>query len=50
MVPDVLWARIHASHNLLCGICITELIEGLGEFDYFDVVKLIAKETMKRSA
>lgn len=40
MLPDSLWAKIHGGYNLLCGMCITQLIEGLDQFDYFDVLKL----------
>lgn len=39
MLPDELWAIIHAGFNLLCGTCIIELLEARGEFDYFDLVK-----------
>lgn len=40
MLPDSLWALIHGPHNLLCGMCITLLIEGLNQFDYYDILKL----------
>lgn len=39
-VSDSLWDRIHGDYNLLCGMCMTLLIEGLNQFDYFDIVKL----------
>lgn len=40
MLSDSLWERIHGPHNLLCGMCITLLIEGVNQFDYFDLLKL----------
>lgn len=39
MVPDDLWGEIHGSFNLLCGPCLTELIEARNEFDYFQLGK-----------
>lgn len=42
MLPDSLWGRIAKPYNLLCGMCICLLIEGLNQFDYFDLVKLDA--------
>lgn len=41
-LPDDLWERIRGLDNLLCGSCIAQRIELIGEFDYFDVVKLDA--------
>lgn len=31
---------MHGPHNLLYGMCITLLIEGLNQFDYYDILKL----------
>ena len=39
-LSDTLWNKIHGSYNLLCGMCITLLLEGLNKYDYFDLVKL----------
>jgi len=36
-VPNDVWARIAQPPNLLCGICIAERIEGLGEFNSYDL-------------
>lgn len=38
-VPDPLWKRISRGRNLLCGPCIAEAIENIGQFDYFDISK-----------
>lgn len=39
MLPDELWAGIHGAFNRLCGMCMTELIEVRGEFDYFELAQ-----------
>lgn len=40
-IDDELWQQITLNkYNLLCGMCITLLIEGLNQFDYFDIVKM----------
>lgn len=40
ILPDSLWARIHGPYNLLCGMCVTSLTEGVSQFDYFNLLKL----------
>lgn len=40
MIPDSLWNEINNGFNLLCGMCIMQLMEGLDRFDYFDLLKL----------
>jgi len=47
LVPDGLWAKIRPDMSrppeagLLCGQCIAQRIEGLGEFDAYEVISVL---------
>jgi len=40
IISDELWEQIRNGSNLLCGPCITSLVEGRGEFDAFNIQQI----------